>query len=964
VVGGQLQKGPNKLLVKVCQRTGPWQLRLRITDPDGKPLRLNTTTEIQATPDQRADKTPLPEVASLHKYLKNLKDDRLGFRDFMQAVWMQRRGFTRLVVEQSVELTKRQPECPLYQLQLARAHFAASHDGSAIKALRAAEKIQPGLVAIVLERVFYEQRNSRVERALKLLVDLSAEQQKLPSVQSAKISLLSDRGFNIDALRAAQLFLVSQPDRPQTWRQIASLHAALNQREKSRRAYQQALKLRANHTGTMNRLIAIALRRNQIGQALKLTRRKLEIFPCLITSALREAEIFMAQEGFSAALAVCERIKNIAPDYWYLYKLYGDILYRMGKRDQALDHYHTAIELHPDNPSLREYLDFLEHTKDPAFERYALSEDQIEQILAKKPELSAYPQAKAVFLLDDHVTHLFQDGSSKHLVHQIYFIRAEKGMREFNHFRVPASSSFRLEVAETIQPNGNRQEATSIRRGVIHFPSLEPGSILHVAYRYESSSLSWMQDHFAMNFNFQGPHPCLNARWVLVMPADKPLKILKRSEIIKTSTETLEGEKVLIWTAENAPMLHREALRPPIRLVRASVYVSTVPSWDELAKWQNSLISDQFDIDEDIRKKTREIVKDATTTMQKLRAVYQFVAKEIRYLNNDAGIFGKKPNKAVNIFENRFGDCKDKATLMIAMLKEIGIKAAYAGVRTFERGPVFWDVPHAQTNHIITYIPAQPGIEKELFVDGTSQFGDMLYLPDNDQGVKALVLDGEGHKIVSTPLLPADSTTLECNMRARIKGDSLNILADERWTGWFANWHRSRFNVEGKRTEELTKEINYRYPGAVLTDDTYSGLQTLSPEAGVKYKLKIAGRVRQESGTLRINLLWPSYMVRRTARKPERHYDVFMIYRTNIVASSQLTVPDDYKVRSLPKPIAIDNDLLSFKQECTMKLSTVTCKRSTLLKVRNVPNQRYQEYRDLCRQIDQAEAQDVVLEPI
>ncbi|HUU03835.1 MAG TPA: transglutaminase domain-containing protein [Myxococcota bacterium] len=970
VLGGRLERGWNRLLVKVCQRTGPWQLRLRITDPEGRPLpRLASSTDIHTVPDRSGDKTPLPRVSSLQVTLSEMPDAGMGFARLVKEVFLRRQGFFQAAVEQAVELAEQHPSSPLYRMELARAHFAAQHEGAALKALRAAEGISPGLPDAVMERARYEQRNNRAARAMRILDRLDERARSLPAVRLLRVSLLSDRGFNVDALRELETLLSLQPERASLWSQAGGLHNALGQRRAARHAYRRALDLCANDSSTYDRLIEAALRRGEDGRAIRMVRRKNRMFPCLMTSALKEAEILLAQGKFAKALIVTEGIGKIAPDYWYLHKLRGDIFYRRGDKRQALGEYEKTIALRPDNPDLSEYLDFLEKKKDAAFERYALDEAEVDRIIAGRPARSAYPEAETVFLLDDQITHLYKDGSSRHLVHQIYQVRTEKGQRNFNKFRVPSASSFRLEVAETIQPDGTRQEATSIRRGVIHFPSLQPGSILHVAFRYETSSLSWMQDEFAMNYNFQGQYPSQRARWVLVMPADKKLTILIRGKLVKQQQQALGDEKAFIWTAKDAPMLHREVLSPPMRTLRAAVFVSTVPSWDKLAKWQNSLIADQFEIDDDVRKKTRQLVQDAKTPMEKLERIYHFVAKDIRYLNHDVGIFGKKPNKAINIFENKFGDCKDKATLMIAMLKAAGIRAAYAGIRTFDRGPVFWKVPQAQTNHIVTYVPAQPGVEKPLFIDGTSQYGNMLYLPDRDQGLRTLVLDGSGHEFVETPLLAPESSTLDFRSDARIAGDSLVIEAHEKWSGWFASWFRSRLNVEGKRNEELTQEMNYRFPGTRLSNDTYQGLDDLSPAAVVTFKLDIPGRVRNEGGTLRVNPLWSSNLVRRMAQKPDRHYDLFMVYRTNMTLVSKLAIPEADKIVTLPRSLEIDNDLVRFRQDCvvgaaTLNLSTVTCSRKLTIKKRIIPIERYHEFRKICRRIDEAEAQDIVLRPL
>jgi tetratricopeptide (TPR) repeat protein len=224
VAGGRLEPGWNKLKCKVCQRTGRWHLRLRLTDLAGNPLQLTHSAEIHPTPDRSADTSPQPEPDSFPAWLKEQPDDPHGFKHLLQAVWSRRTGFFKRSVAEATALAEAHPRCPLYRMLLARAHFAAGHEGSALKAVREAERLVPGLPDALLERARYEQRHQRHERALKILAPLIKAEPVMPAVRAQRISLLADRGWVFDALQAANSFLAVQPDRPWTWRMIGSLH--------------------------------------------------------------------------------------------------------------------------------------------------------------------------------------------------------------------------------------------------------------------------------------------------------------------------------------------------------------------------------------------------------------------------------------------------------------------------------------------------------------------------------------------------------------------------------------------------------------------------------------------------------------------------------------------------------------------------------------------------------------------
>jgi cellulose synthase operon protein C len=963
VVGARLRPGWNKLLVKVCQRTGAWQLRLRLTEPDGRPAGgLEYSAELHPTdPEPRAEPAPAVD-GGLAAWLE--AQPAGPFRDALRVHWTWRLGFQRQASALAAAFALAHPESAFAQLLWAHVDQTDERTGSALRALAEAERLAPGLPDAVLTRVRHEQAQRRLERAMRLLEPLRAARPQLRSAALQRLTLLTGRGFSLDALRETRAALALEPDRAWLWRLLGDQQAALEQPLEARRAYRRALELQADHQATYDRLIELALEAGDFSEALALARRNARVFPTAVVKALKQAQVLLAAGDPSGALEVCARVERIAPEYWLLHRLRGDALYRLDRREEALRAYRLTLELEPNNPGLREYLDFVDGRPDPVLESYELEEAYVEGLLQRTQEYAAaFPEADVVFLLDDEITHVFADGSSKHRVRQIHLVRTENGRRAFDHFRVPDTPSFRLDVAEVVQPDGSRQEATAIERGVIHFPSLQPGSVLHVAYRYARSSSSWMEDHYDESFAFQGANPVQHARWVLALPADKPLTVLKRGRDIREDRESLGAEQVWIWRAAHVPMLRSEPNMPAARELAQAVYVSTVPSWEALARWQNSLIQDQFDVSAAIREKTRELVAGAATPQEKLEAIYAFVAREVRYLDNDAGIFGKKPNKAVDVFDNRFGDCKDKATLMIAMLREVGIQAAYAGVRTRDRGPVFWEIPSAQTNHIITYLPAQPGFPEPLFVDGTSRFGHLRYLPERDQGVKALVLDGHSHQVVETPLLGPETSVEDVRLRAQLHLEELWLRGEERWTGLWSYARRERLQNPGKRAEEFARQLNYRYRGARVDVATFEGLDDLGPEVRAFYGLHVPGKVRAEGDSLRLQPLWPLNAAMLLAPRPERYNDIEIQVPWVQRVELTLQLPPGRSVRSLPAPARVETPLFDYERSCQAEAGQVRCTRSLRVRAGRQPRAAYEEFRRQAVLVDQAEEQDLVLGP-
>lgn len=961
LVAGELRAGRNRVLAKVCQRTGPWRFGLRLSAPEGRPLQgarsLLPEGAVAAAPEPPATgESPAPVDP-----LARLRHSEPLLADLLSIEWAQARGLAKEALRLCTALAARQPRSALPLLWLARLQFILEQPDAALKSLLAALRLAPQLPAGLLERARYERSQRRAERAMRQLQPAQAAGPLPLPLELMWARLLSDRGFANDALRLLRELSSRHSDHPEVWRRLAQAQRALGFLPQAEHAFRRALELDQLQADVFDALIEFALERQDSARALDLIRAKSAAFPGLIASNLREATVLWTRQETDAALAAVRRIEAIAPEYWLVHRVRGDILFYQGERQAAIASYRRALELSPDNPKLREYLDYLEQRPDPVLDRYDLGEDEIERRLADRPAPGAFPEAAAVFLLDDMVTHVFADGSSKNRVRQAYLILNERGQREFSRFRVPSMSSFFLETAETIQPDGTRQEPTSVAPGVIHFPALQPGSVIYVAYRYDASPPTWMQEHFAMSFRFQGSWPVRHSRWVLALPRQRQLQVYRHGDGIEERSESLGEDRVLIFAARDVPMIPDEPMSPPQRALAAAVFVSTIPSWDVLARWQNSLIRDQFEIDAAIREKTRELCADLTEPLDKVRAVFEFVSRDIRYLDHDTGIFGKKPNKAVEVFGNRFGDCKDKATLMIAMLREVGIRAAYAAIRTRPRGPVFWEVPDAQTDHIITYIPAQAGIPHDLFVDGTSRFGHVAWLPDADQGVEALVLEGDGFRRVRTPELPPEASSLVSDLRWSLQGeDALMAEGTEEWRGWFAAMHRSGLNVEGRRREELARELGQRFPGARVPEASFEHLDDQAPVARASYRMEVPGRVRREGADSRVNLIWPANLTRGLAVLERRRLPLSFAGRFEFQTRVVLALPQGASVKSLPEARQIESPDLMYSLRCTAAAGEVRCERFLSLRSREVPPERYPEFRELCRRIDQAESQDVV----
>jgi transglutaminase-like putative cysteine protease len=147
------------------------------------------------------------------------------------------------------------------------------------------------------------------------------------------------------------------------------------------------------------------------------------------------------------------------------------------------------------------------------------------------------------------------------------------------------------------------------------------------------------------------------------------------------------------------------------------VHISTFASWQELGRWYADLVRPQFAADDALRQVVTQIARAHRGDEERIRAAHQFVLQNTHYVALEFGVYGYKPYPVAQTFARRFGDCKDKASLMIALLREAGIDADLALVRTRRMG----DVSPAATSvaifdHAIVYVP-----KYDLWLDGTAE---------------------------------------------------------------------------------------------------------------------------------------------------------------------------------------------------------------------------------------------------
>ena len=614
----------------------------------------------------------------------------------------------------------------------------------------------------------------------------------------------------------------ARPDLSRARRAAASAYRRLGRNEEAMAELKQALALRFDDAEARGELVSLALDRGDLDGAVKLLGETLAIEPSTLYPRLRAAELLSENGRVQAADEAYAQALALAPDDPEPHEQLGRHRLRAKDDSGALAAFTRALSLRPQNPALRELLRSIRPE-----ERYAAPYLYDAKHLAK---LSPIAGEDVEVLADLAVVKVFANGLSSRTRQLVLRANSARGVDSARAQSVqysPDRQVVKVERARIFKKDGSVLESKSegernlsepwyglyydLRARVVSFPQLEPGDVLELVTRTDDSASNFFADYFGDFAYLQGTQARRVSDYVLLGPPGRtfyvsatPLKGLLHRE-----GKLPDGGTWRRWTAKDVPKLVPEPAMPGYSEMLAYVHVSTYRTWDDVGRFYWGLVKDQLRVTDDIRAAAQEAVKaiPQSDELARIRAVYDFVVSRTRYVGLEFGINSFKPYPVETILARRFGDCKDKASLMHAMLESLGIDSRIALLRMRRLGGI--DASPASLavfNHAILYVPVH-----DLFLDGTAEFHGSGELPGDDRGAEVLVVEpGGGSKFFRTPdAMPSDNLD-ETHISAKLLPDgsaAVQVTGSARgaWTAELRRIFESADERQARAQEQLSR---------------------------------------------------------------------------------------------------------------------------------------------------------------
>lgn len=440
------------------------------------------------------------------------------------------------------------------------------------------------------------------------------------------------------------------------------------------------------------------------------------------------------------------------------------------------------------------------------------------------------------------------------------------------------------------------------------------------------------------------------------------------------------------WSADDLAAPPQEPAGPPVSglVPRIAVTYSEGPSsptafttWESVSSWLSTLQDSPAAGAAALTAKARELTASAATPLDRIAAIGRYVQK-VQYISIQTGLGrggGYKPHPAADVLAKNYGDCKDKANLMRALLGSIGISAhlvaIYSGDPFYVRPE--WPSPQ-QFNHAIVAVDVAPDTRLAatatvpklgtlLLFDPTDEQTPVGQLPLYLQNSYGLVVMPKGGDLIKAPFAPPDTNVSIRVVKASVARDGLlkatitetsggDAASRERWI--FTSLPREAY------TRRLEGELRRQIPGAVFTlgnarEDTANNLfeRTVQLEARgfaqvLQNRLLLVRAPISGRGAL------PSLTT--TERQTPVVLDA-LEERDHF----ELEIPAGATVDEMPKPIAREGAFGRFAVEWKSQGGTIVRDLSLRINRDNVPPERYQDLRSFLDAFLEAEGRPIVL---
>ncbi|HWO87616.1 MAG TPA: DUF3857 domain-containing protein [Gemmatimonadales bacterium] len=597
-----------------------------------------------------------------------------------------------------------------------------------------------------------------------------------------------------------------------------------------------------------------------------------------------------------------------------------------------------------------------------------------------------------VYLLDDGIVRIERDGRGSRTYRQIVQVfnrDAAENWGELQFSYQPGRERLTVNWARVLSSDGrviserpvHEQESrapvaasapvyTDVMQRRLSLGGVSPGTLVDYSITIETLE-PMMPGDFHASWAVTTGSLVRRSRYIVDTPADVQLRIQERNWRWPRPVTVRNGRRTYVWAAADVPAVEGEPFMAGPDTVMVSIELALPLEWSDIARWYVALARDRYQLSPEVEAAVAQAVRGARSLEDSLRAVHRWVAQDFRYVSLSLGMGGYQPRRPAQVLETRYGDCKDKATLFIAVARRMGVRA-FPVLLAAEGGADSTMPTPRQFDHMIAAVelPGRPGY---TWLDLTADLTPFGEVPPESQGGFAVVVHDDGH--AERVVLPATPAAANRSV-IRIEGE---LTPEGRFNGRFTRSATGSRQYALRETflEPMSSEDRARFvrslAQAIFSEGVGDSLEAfegrdLTATPRLSLTIRDARAVNSAGGVeiLQLpieNMASPNLVRELSARGPRR----FPISVDAIVGPFEfetelvLTLPAGWRAR-LPQGVSASSVFGSYRSEYVQEGRQVRVRRY-LAGSRGVqPPDRIQELIDWVREVSRDDVRYLVLE--